>query len=533
MCNNDRDDSSQTSETTRQSPLFSRRQLLGTASAVGGSLLAGKLLATERGQPRQSPAEPKFLIVLACTGGASAIDGPLAIRASESKNASTIHCFEDSLVQNIDGTDLRAVNQDLSALGPIPIPVKARHGQYVQKLSQDMMVATWTRTSVNHAVGQRRSVTGNGALHGRTLQEAVALTHGKQFVLPNVHLVAGTSYTDRGTDDTLPPWAYGETVVDPGTWPLSLSAQRGILDVPSPSLLAKARALRNNKLDTQSLFSRVFGTAPRLQHWQHMRGTPQQALEAQDLISKLMVRPDSPDFPLSAYGLGSSPDADKVRNAFPNYATDPLHAQAALAFLLLKYRLSVTVTLGPTFATVVEDGVDLTGAYGLGGGGGGGKKLTEGSIDNPPIAFDFSHQAHRAVQGLMWERVYAVADGLIELLKQEEWAGGGSMWDRSMIYFATEFGRSKPRPENAKEFATGHDLNNAAVVLSPMVPGGKVLGGVDPDTALTYGFDPNTGVADKGREMTEPDIYAGLAHTLGVDTTGSDLPDMRAMRKKA
>lgn len=133
----------------------------------------------------------------------------------------------------------------------------------------------------------------------------------------------------------------------------------------------------------------------------------------------------------------------------------------------------------------------------------------------------------------MWERVYAVADGLITLLKQEEWEDGESMWDRSMIYFATEFGRSKTRTENATEFATGHDLNNAAVVLSPLVPGGTVRGGVNPDTALTYGFDPQTGAPDQGREMTEPEIYAGIAHALGIDTSDTSLPDMRAMRKLA
>jgi hypothetical protein len=33
--------------------------------------------------------------------------------------------------------------------------------------------------------------------------------------------------------------------------------------------------------------------------------------------------------------------------------------------------------------------------------------------------------------------------------------------------------------------------------------------------------------------MQEAEIYAGIAHALGVDTTGSSLPDMRAMRRSA
>lgn len=47
-----------------------------------------------------------------------------------------------------------------------------------------------------------------------------------------------------------------------------------------------------------------------------------------------------------------------------------------------------------------------------------------------------------------------------------------------------------------------------------MVNGGKVLGGVDPDTVLTYGYDPRTGEPDKHRNMTEAGTYAGIAQAL-------------------
>jgi hypothetical protein len=43
------------------------------------------------------------------------------------------------------------------------------------------------------------------------------------------------------------------------------------------------------------------------EEWEHLRGSPQQALEAQDLINKLMISPESAEFPLAAHGLGSSP----------------------------------------------------------------------------------------------------------------------------------------------------------------------------------------------------------------------------------
>jgi hypothetical protein len=82
-------------------------------------------------------------------------------------------------------------------------------------------------------------------------------------------------------------------------------------------------------------------------------------------------------------------------------------------------------------------------------------------------------------------------------------------------------------------FGSGHDLNNGSLIVSPFANGGKVLGGVDPDTLLTYGFDPETGRPEPGRHMTEAETYSGIAHALGVNTAGSNLPDMRAMRKQA
>jgi hypothetical protein len=229
-----------------------------------------------------------------------------------------------------------------------------------------------------------------------------------------------------------------------------------------------------------------------------------------------MLFSEGPGLPLAQYGLASSPDADAVRARFANLATDPFEAQAALAFLLLKYRVSVTVTLGPGGQFVYDEA--------------GGPR---GAVYNPPIAFDFSHQGHRATQGFMWDRIYRVADGLIDLLKAEEFEHGESLWDRTVIYVATDFGRTKARPANAPEFGTGHDLNNGVVLLSPLVNGNKLLGGVDPATALTYGFDPESGAPDTNRQTSEREVYAGILHALGVDTGGSGLPDMRAMRKTA
>jgi hypothetical protein len=245
-------------------------------------------------------------------------------------------------------------------------------------------------------------------------------------------------------------------------------------------------------------------------------------LQALDLITKLNVFPDAPpQLPLSEYGLMQSPDGPAVLQVFPNLLTDPLEAQAALAFLLLKNRVSVTATIGPSFNAVLKDGATL----------GGGQGLMEGDVINPPIAFDFSHQSHRATQALMWSRLMKVADGLIDLLKSEELESGVSFWDRTMIYIATDFGREKRRPSGATDFGTSHHLNNGVMVLSPLVRGNTVLGGVDKDTALTYGFDLRTGAPDPGRTTAEAELFSGLVQALGIDTSGTGLPDVPSMRR--
>lgn len=61
---------------------------------------------------------------------------------------------------------------------------------------------------------------------------------------------------------------------------------------------------------------------------------------------------------------------------------------------------------------------------------------------------------------------------------------------------------------------TGHDLNDGALIISPLANGGRLLGGID--TGITYGFEPAAGAPDRGRQMTEAEIYAGTAQALGV-----------------
>jgi hypothetical protein len=494
---------------------LNRRQLLKSLSicAAGGASGLGTMLTARRGAA-QTEKKPYFLIVLPAAGGASIIDSFLAFRHAECPNFQSINCFPDNEVVDVPDSPFRAVNLSRQRAGQIPIPFTANQSDFVSRHKADIMVATVTGTSVNHRVAQKRSLTGNEAWNGRTLQEAVAAEYGASFPVPNVNM-SGDGYIERGIDRSLPSWAFHEPVADAKVWPLGLDGNKGINDLPSRALIERARALRNERLDRESAFSRTFGRSERLQLWREQRESRQGQLEAQDLITKLMILPDTGQIPLSQYGLLESPDGQRVRARFPNFLTDPLEAQAALAFLLIKHRVSVTVTISPSFSVLLNTG--------------------RAELTNPPLAFDFSHNSHRATQAIMWQRVMRVADGLIELLRGEEFdsATGESFWDRSMIYVATEFGRDKRRSGGADDFGTGHNLNNGFAIISPLANGNRVLGGVDRNTGLTYGFNPETGEPDTGRTTPEREIYAGILHALRVDTANSGLPDVRAMRKTA
>jgi hypothetical protein len=312
-------------------------------------------------------------------------------------------------------------------------------------------------------------------------------------------------------------------VADPRLWPLALDGRRGLANSPSPALVAASRALRE-RFESAGTFGQRYAASTRLEAWRALRKGPSAALESASLIDALLLLEDSPSTPLSTFGLTSSPDAARLREVFPSLDDDPFEAQAALAFLLLKNRLSVSVTLGPSFNVAVASGLDLNDTS---------EDLPEGALYNPPLAFDFSHQAHRSSQALMWARIYRIAGKLIDLLRAEEWANGQSLWDRTVLYVATDFGRTKTRPSAAPEFGTGHDLDNGLLVVSPLARGDSLLGGVDPNTGLTHGFDLSTGAPVPGRTMEEREIYAGILQMLRVDTSGSGLPDVRAMRRTA
>lgn len=452
-----------------------------------------------------SAADPKFLIVLAATGGASIVDSFLAVRESESSDAVNVNAYPDGEVVDVVGSPIRGVDRSGTLIG---VNFNSQISSFISKHHDDIMVATLNNTSVNHVIAQKRSITGNNAWNGRTIQEVVANEYGAGFPLPNVNMAFG-GFVESGIDDSIAPYAFAEAVANPALWPLGLDGARGIKNLPPRELIQAARDLRNNQLDPESVFAKTFQGSEKLQRWQQQRNQVQPLLEGLDLITLLNIFPNSPpQIPLTEYGLEQSPDGPALLATFPNFISDPLEAQAAIAYLLIKNRVSVAVTLSPSFDLV----------------------LGQTPSFNPPLAFDFSHQAHRDAQAIMWDRMLSVADRLIDLLKGVEYAAGESFWDRTMIYFATDFGRGKRREAGSTTFGSPHDLNNGILAVSPRVNGNTILGGVNSTTVETYGFDPVTGAPQTGRKMLEYEIFAGLVQALGVDTSGSGLPDVPAMR---
>jgi len=491
--------------------------MLAGLTAAAGAVALPSLLDQRRAYSAPEDEKPaRFLIVLGMFGGASIIDSFLPFTHTEAgAAAATVNCFPEANVIQPNGSNIRCVDWSGNLFGPYQSNLSA----FLQKHHHDMLVATTTGTSVNHTVAQKRACTGNGAWAGRTLQEAVAYEFGADCPLPNVNM-SSMGYAQHGDDLSLPSYAYFEPVSLPTSWPLALDGSRGVkvtdggqvIDGPDPQLIQLARELRNERLDPESSFFTTFQLSHKLQRWKDQRNVVVPKIEQADLITKLNMLTEGSDWPLSAHDLASSPDAAVVQAAFPRFDHDPLEAQAALAYLLIKNRVTASVTIGPNFNLVLGD-----------------QSLGEPLMLNPPLSFDNSHTQHRDTQAVMWQRTLDIIDSLIDLLSNVEVEPGVSFWDRTMIYCATDFGRSKGRKNSSVTGGSGHDLNNGVLAISPMVKGNTVLGGVDFNTGMTYGFDPVTGAPDVNVEMSEGQIFSGLAQAIGLDTSGAGLDDVSAM----
>jgi hypothetical protein len=495
---------------------FSRRRVLGGllgAGALGAGALAGLGLRPRvarsgeglRAEDDPGLAERKLLFVVCATGGGNIVDSFLPVLESEvtSGDPTALDVYPESLIVQPPGSNIRCVgNLDNYSYFTNSFSMQTLLANH----HADMVVLGHEVTSVNHAVAQKRALTGAGVNRGRTIMEAQAERHGSGLLLPNTNMANG-GYLAPGDDPDLPRWARAELIADPLMFAMSTHGRRGVSGAPDVAAIDRARAVRT-KLEQESPFGQTFGESSLRKQYLEQRETSQPAIEAADLISKLMLVPQD-NLP-AQYGLEASPIVDPIREAFPLIYQDAWEARAALAFALAYFGVSCSVTVGLDFDPVAVGN----------------------SLIATPLAFDYSHNDHRVAQNLMWGRTSRLIDGLITLLKTFDYLGDptlGKMWSRSLIYVATDFGREKFRPSGATSWSTGHHLNNGALLISPLLKGNAVYGGVDPNTLLTYGFDRRTGDPDPGAIMREGDVYSAIASALDIEF--AERRDMSVMLK--
>jgi hypothetical protein len=486
---------------TKRQSTIGRRDLLklgAAASALGVS--TGLLPFGSAAQSKSGAAarERKLLFIIGAHGGASIIDSFMPILDNEAgAAASTINCFPERLLETPAGSNIRCV-KTLDSYSFYARP-KYTQGTFLSKHGRDVAVIGQEVSSVTHNIGQQRSLNGGGLDRGRTIMESVAMRHGAGLPLPNVNM-AIDGYALPGADKSVPLEARHELVMTPQLFASGTHGYAGVANAPAANEIARARQLRE-RLDRGSVFGRTFAQDSRLAAFLRSRGDNLPHLEEAQLIEKLLLADPASIDP--KYGVKGDALTLAVRQQLPMIDSDRVQAQAGLAFLMAYHGVSSALTIGFTTEPVVNP--------------------KAGGIVGTPLSYDFSHNSHRMTQSLMWSRTLEIADALIGLLKTYDYLGDpslGKMWDRSLVYVATEFGRDKERPANSEGWGTGHHLNNGSMLVSPLLKGNAVYGGVDPTTGLTYGFDPDTGVADKSRKMTEADVYGIIAHAFDIDVPG-------------
>lgn len=464
---------------------ISRRRFMGTSAAAA----ATAMLPFGGRVARAGGLQDKLLFVVSAAGGASIVDSFLPVAASQPDAgvADGLIVYPDQIISTPSGSNISSVGL-IAGKGLFSTDYDL--STFLTKHGQDAVVMTSTCSSVNHIVAQKRAITGDNIDGGRTLQEAVAMNAGSSAVLPNCNMANG-GYLEPGTRMDVPASARAEIIKDPMFFAASTHGYRGLAGAPAADAVARARAVRGN-LDSISPFATRHGASARRQSFLDSRTNLQTRVEDANLIENLMMFLDT-ELPLAEYGLASSPMAAQVRGKFPLLADDGFEAQAALAFLLAYFGVSNVVTLGlspsPEF-------------------------LDDGTIVDTPLAFDYSHNDHVTAQNVSWGRMMKSVDGLVDLLKTY------GMWDRSLIYVATDFGRDKRRPSGSTQFGTSHHLNNGNLLISPLLKGNAVYGGVNPNTLETYGFDPLTGAPDSQVQMNEGHVYSLVCQAMGVSFTG-------------
>ena len=476
--------------------ILSRRDLIKCSStatflSMTSSLIPGlgkKLFA-------QSIPEPKYLFIVAASGGASIVDSFLAQTQGPT-------AFSEQQIGRVVGSEFNCVlPMESSIQGAIPLGNGYSQLDFLRKHKDDMVVMAHNVSSVNHHIAAKRSISGNNINgNGITLAEAMAMRFGNGLAIPNANMAIG-GYAEDGDNPNVPALARTQLISDPLMFAFATSGFQGIKGTLSGSELQIARKMRQDIEKSARNFDQ-YANNDIVKSYLDNRAYLADSLEKGNTMSKFMLY-DDPSVNLADFGIQLSESFVLLNQRFPNMASDPFEAKMALAYLLTKEKISCCVTVSP----------------------GSNPIISPSGSPNTPIAFDWSHSDHRGAQNAMWSYILKSTDSLIDLLKSTDVDGdpvNGKMWDRSLIYFATEFGRDK-----VSSGGSGHHLNNGSLMISPMLKGNRLFGGINSD-GLTFGFDPKTGLPASDKTMDEADVYSAVALALGIEFEGqSDLSIMK------
>jgi hypothetical protein len=316
-----------------------RRQFIQGAATGAAALSCPSLLARSRSQKRAAD-NAKLLIVVAASGGASIVDSFLPVIAS-SDNAG-IRSYKPEQIESAPGSAFRAVKKVNYSLG-VPVGNDYEMVDFLKRHGSDLAVLPFTGSSVNHLIAAQRSMNGNGINRGRTLMEAAAAQYGADRLLPNINM-SFSGYALDGTDASLPPFAKAEQIADALLFPLALHREQVIADRTNHELLEAARIVRGELEQLQPRAKTLQTLSPLREFLTFRQNIP--AIEAAQLLEALSLLDLARFNDVGQLRAEQNALLIKVREVFPKFLTDPLEAQGAMAFLLLRYGVSCSVTIG-------------------------------------------------------------------------------------------------------------------------------------------------------------------------------------------
>lgn len=459
-----------------------------------GSLAActGLSAATRIGMDQAQ--DDRYLFVIAAPGGASMNDCFLA--SNEGPAA-----YSYDLLVKPEFTPLRCVIPSYNSVGwSLPIGNGYSQLDFLTAHHQNIAVIGVESATLDRTYAPRLAMTGNEINGGRTIAEHVAASYRGRYVLPNVSMAAG-EFAAPGTDLNLSDAARAEVIADPLMFAFATHGHLGLKTGYSSRFEASAKAQIERQLRLSLEKNSAFYEAHRDHHsvrnYQYNREVIMAALENNQLMAELLIDGTAKER-YRRYGLKLSPDFQRLSGVFGQLGSDPFEAQMALAFLLTQKGLTNTVTMAPSTDLVMS--------------------RDQKTGHTAPMGFNWSHTDHRAAQNTMWSYLLKNIDSLITLLKAEDIDGDpskGKMWDKSVIYITTEFGRDRVQFGGSRPHA-----NNAHVIISPLVNGNRLYGSYDEKSGWIGGFNPVTGAPDPGRLMTTGDLYSIVADLMGAPFAG-------------